>query len=130
MSEKPVNPFDSTDTAADVVSTGDVAILGGRPGFGRHALFFLPAIIGLAADLITKSYMFAHHFSPQLANQGYPQNPVWWVEGIFGIQTSTNPGALFGIGKGYSWLFAIFSSLQCWEFSSGCSASVASGIAG
>ena len=28
---------------------------------------------------------------------------------VFGIQTSTNPGALFGIGKGHSLLFAAFS---------------------
>ena len=59
--------------------------------------------------MITKSYMFANHFSVERANQNLPQLPAWWVEGVFGIQTSTNPGALFGIGKGYSWLFAIFS---------------------
>ncbi len=82
---------------------------GERPSLGRYALFFLPAMIGLAADLMTKSYMFANHFSVERAEQGYPQAQQWWVEGIFGIQTSTNPGALFGIGKGFSWLFAIFS---------------------
>ncbi|MDB2686073.1 signal peptidase II [Mariniblastus sp.] len=109
MSEKPVNPSDSIETSSDVASTSGVSIAGGRPSMGRYALFFLPAIIGLAADLITKSYMFANHFSVELANQGQPQQKVWWVDGIFGIQTSTNPGALFGIGKGYSWLFAIFS---------------------
>jgi signal peptidase II len=82
---------------------------GERPGVGRVALFFLPAVIGLAADLWTKSYMFANHFSAADAAAGYPQRPHWWAEGIFGIQTSTNPGALFGIGSGYSWLFAGFS---------------------
>ena len=35
--------------------------------------------------------------------------PHYWVDGIFGIQTSTNPGALFGMGAGYSWVFAILS---------------------
>ena len=110
MRKKPVNPeLDSTETTSNVALQGDVSDAGGWPSRGRYALFFLPAIIGLAADLVTKSYMFANHFSVQLANEGYPQIPVWWVPGIFGIQTSTNPGALFGIGKGYSWLFAIFS---------------------
>ena len=116
MRKKPVNPvLDSTVTTSDVAfrsndaSTENVALVGERPSVGRYALFFLPAIIGLAADLITKSYMFANYFSTQIANKGYPQNHVWWIEGIFGIQTSTNPGALFGIGKGFSWLFAIFS---------------------
>ena len=33
----------------------------------------------------------------------------WWVEGIFGVQASTNPGALFGMGAGLSLYFAIFS---------------------
>ena len=90
-------------------TTSNVTIQGERPSLGRYALFFLPAIIGLAADLITKSYMFANYFSVERAEQYFPQVRYWWVDGIFGIQTSTNPGALFGIGKGYSWLFAIFS---------------------
>lgn len=35
--------------------------------------------------------------------------PVWWIDGILGIQTSTNGGALFGIGQGGSAWFAILS---------------------
>ena len=105
MRKNPANPdLDSTNTISS-----SVASQGGRPSLGRYALFFLPAIIGLAADLITKSYMFVNYFSPERAEQRYPQEVEWWIEGIFGIQTSTNPGALFGIGKGFSWLFAIFS---------------------
>ena len=30
----------------------------------------------------------------------------WWIKGIFGIQTSTNGGALFGMGQGMHLLFA------------------------
>ena len=90
-------------------TTSNFTTQGERPSLGRYALFFLPAIIGLAADLITKSYMFANYFSVERAEQSFPQAQHWWVEGVFGIQTSTNPGALFGIGRGYSWLFAIFS---------------------
>ena len=90
-------------------TTSNFTTQGERPSLGRYALFFLPAITGLAADLITKSYMFANYFSVERAEQHFPQVQHWWVEGVFGIQTSTNPGALFGIGRGYSWLFAIFS---------------------
>ncbi len=79
----------------------------------RYALFFLPCLVGLAADLGTKWYTFKHYFDPSRANTESvtygPQFPHWWIEGVFGIQTSTNPGALFGIGSGYSWLFALFS---------------------
>ena len=72
----------------------------------RVALFFLPCLIGAIVDLATKSYMFANHFDPTSYSE---QQKHWWIDGVFGIQTSTNPGALFGIGGGYSWLFAIFS---------------------
>lgn len=86
---------------------------GGRLPLSRYALFFLPCVIGLAVDLWTKWYMFTNHFDPLRADiksvHYSAQEPSWWVDGIFGIQTSTNPGALFGMGSGYSWLFATFS---------------------
>ena len=53
--------------------------------------------------------MFAKHFDVELAHLRHPQAPHWIVEGVFGFQTSTNPGALFGMGSGLSWLFAILS---------------------
>jgi signal peptidase II len=35
---------------------------------------------------------------------------VWWlIEGRLGIETSVNTGALFGMGAGYWWLFALLS---------------------
>lgn len=100
---------DGVDASASADLTIENEHKGERLTLGRCALFFLPAAVGLAADLWTKSFMFAKFFSPADAAAGYPQTPYWWVEGIFGIQTSTNPGALFGIGSGYSWLFATFS---------------------
>ena len=57
--------------------------------------------------------MFANYFDPLKADpelETYAaQTKEWWIDGISGIQTSTNPGALFGMGAGYHWLFAIFS---------------------
>ncbi len=86
---------------------------GGRLSFSRYALFFLPCLIGVFADLGTKYYMFANYFEPERANPNSPeysqQIKHWLVDGVFGYQTSTNAGALFGMGSGYSWLFAIFS---------------------
>lgn len=40
---------------------------------------------------------------------GLAQKPHWWIDNVFGIQCSTNPGALFGFGAGYSWVFAMVS---------------------
>ena len=78
---------------------------GDRLPLSRFALFFLPLIVGLVADLWTKSYMFRHYYDPEQIHA----TPTWWIDGILGIQTSHNPGALFGIGGGLSWLFAAFS---------------------
>ena len=76
----------------------------------RYVLFLGLLVAGLAADLITKAWVFNDYFDPQLATEERGQ-PVafWWVDGIFGVQPSTNPGALFGMGAGFSLYFAIFS---------------------
>ncbi len=72
----------------------------------RYVLFFCIAAAGLAVDLVTKHLAFKHYFDPA---SSFGQQPRWWIEGIFGLQTSTNPGALFGMGSGFSWVFAILS---------------------
>jgi signal peptidase II len=82
---------------------------GGRLPVSRYALFFFPAVVGATADLITKSYVFGKFFDVERAHGQLPQFAHWWYEEILGIQTSTNPGALFGFGKGFSGVFVIFS---------------------
>lgn len=82
---------------------------GERLPISRFALFFALLVGGLTADLWTKTYFFKNYFDVELANQNQAQAVNWWIDGIFGIQTSTNAGALFGLGQGYSWLFAILS---------------------
>jgi signal peptidase II len=77
----------------------------------RYALFFILAAIGAVADLLTKSMVFDRHFQPQLLYLGQHQPIRWWIDGVFGIQCSTNPGALFGFAKGYSPVFAVISIL-------------------
>ena len=68
----------------------------------RVLLFVAIAAVGLALDLGTKAWTFSR---PDLF-QGEP----WWVwEGHAGIQLSLNEGALFGLGQGKPWLFALFS---------------------
>ncbi len=82
----------------------------------RYVLFFLLAAGGLAADLITKSQVFKHHFDPLDSSVSH-----WWIDGVFGIQTSFNGGALFGIFQGGSfWLAALslvaLSAILIWMF--------------
>lgn len=84
----------------------------------RYVLFLLPMLLIAAADLVTKSLIFDRYYGVQ---SEFGHVPNWWIQGILGIQTSTNPGALFGIGRGYSWLFAmlsivVFSVILSWLF--------------
>jgi signal peptidase II len=64
-------------------------------------IFFSICLFGFAADILTKSSIFATYFHPY-------QPPIqhWWIDGILGIETTTNPGALFGMFAGYRVLFA------------------------
>jgi signal peptidase II len=66
-------------------------------------LFLSLALGGVATDLATKHLIFAWRGWNQL-------NEVWWiVDQHFGVQTSTNPGALFGMGAGFRLLFVALS---------------------
>lgn len=84
----------------------------------RFALFLFPLFLGAAVDLWSKHVVFKHYF-PSDFGSGY--EPSWWIDGILGIQTSTNAGALFGIGQGLSWVFAslsviVFAGIVIWLF--------------
>lgn len=66
------------------------------------AWFAVLAIFGCAADLISKALVFKH---PELY-----RGSEWWLwHPHIGIQKSLNEGALFGMGQGKVWLFAVFS---------------------
>jgi signal peptidase II len=67
----------------------------------RYIVFFAVALGGCAIDLATKTWMFNHLGMPG------PDGETWWiVPRVFGFQTSLNEGALFGMGQGFSFLFA------------------------
>jgi signal peptidase II len=67
----------------------------------RYVVFFALALGICAADLVSKSWMFAR--------LGMPESPIWWIwDGEFGFGTSLNEGALFSIGWG---LWPLFSAL-------------------
>jgi signal peptidase II len=69
----------------------------------RRALwFYLLAISGATLDLWTKHLVFS---SPRL----FHGNEWWLWKDHIGIQKSLNEGALFGMGQGNVWLFAMFS---------------------
>jgi signal peptidase II len=66
-------------------------------------VYFGLAVFGCAVDLVTKEVVFRWRGLPRANNQ-------WWlIEDRFGIETSVNPGALFGMGAGWWWLFAVLA---------------------
>ena len=67
-------------------------------------IYCVLAVGGFFVDILSKSYVFATYFQPY-------QVPLqhWWIPGILGIETTTNPGALFGVLAGYRGLFAALS---------------------
>ena len=68
----------------------------------RYVIFFSIAVLGCLLDLASKAWVFSW--------LGLPGGETYWiVRGIFGLQTSLNQGALFGIGQGMVWLFALLS---------------------
>ncbi len=85
----------------------------------RYLVFFSLAVGGCALDLATKSWMFARLGMPG------PNAQTWWLwKGVFGFQTSLNEGALFGMGQGFSLLFAALSigaavGILVWLFAAG-----------
>lgn len=71
--------------------------------YARYALFAALALVGGGLDLLTKQWVFAW--------RGFPRadNIYWLWQPVFGIETSLNPGALFGMGAGNSHWFAALS---------------------
>jgi len=73
----------------------------------RYVCFFSLAVIGLIVDLLTKWWAFTS------LGYEYRSSETWltplWGENVFVFMTSFNHGALWGLGQGYSWLFASLS---------------------
>jgi signal peptidase II len=70
---------------------------------GHYLAFVLIAGLGCYLDLLTKRWVFQWRGLPG-------EKPIWWVwNGILGIETSLNQGALFGLGQGRVLLFAFLS---------------------
>ena len=82
----------------------------------RYALYVVLAVGGLAADLYTKSLVFGKLGMPgeyvsTVESQSKMKSVWWFVDNVFGVQTSLNEGALFGMGQGQIPLFLVMSVL-------------------
>ena len=68
----------------------------------RILCFCALAIFGCVADLLSKHLVFQH-------SELYRGSEWWLWKGHVGIQKSLNEGALFGMGQGQVWGFAVFA---------------------
>ena len=77
----------------------------------RYATFILLAATGCIVDLLTKHAMSSWRGLPPRWRGEVPQGrEIYWIwEGFLGIETALNQGALFGMGQGKVWLFALLS---------------------
>ena len=86
-------------------------------------IFWAVLLIGLFADLGSKSWVFENYWQNGSV-EAYRSQPVWLVGNFLGIQTSTNGGASFGMLQGYQTYFSIlgvlsFLAILVWLFALG-----------
>ncbi len=87
----------------------------------RYVIFLAIAVGGCLIDLASKSWIFARLGMPH-------QQPTEWLwDGVFGLTTSLNEGALFGIGQGWTLFFSALSIIAAlgiayWLFMAGAAA--------
>ena len=74
----------------------------------RYLLFGVIAVVGTAADLETKQWIFDRLW-PTPLSWPPPRDVVDVWTGYFELEVSLNQGALFGIGQGWIGLFATLS---------------------
>lgn len=92
----------------------------------RHICFWLIVAVGLTADLLSKSLVFSELGFPNRQSQWR-----WTLDGkdVFYFHTTFNQGALWGLGQGWGWLFALVSvgavcGILYWLFIRGAAASL------
>src|SRR5579864_51021 len=75
----------------------------------RYWGFGILAAGGLASDLLSKSWVFSELGAPHRDSDLSFATDFLWGRFEFRLSTVFNKGALFGIGQGFSWLFALLS---------------------
>jgi signal peptidase II len=72
----------------------------------RYWCFGILALAGVASDLTSKAWVFAELGAPERSSEWLWRSNFLWGRFEFRLTTVFNQGALFGIGQGFSWLFA------------------------
>jgi len=75
----------------------------------RYWLYGVVALAGLGWDLWSKSRVFQELGYEYHTSDWAWETPLLWGRFAITLRTSFNRGALFGLGQGYAWLFALLS---------------------
>jgi signal peptidase II len=73
------------------------------------AAFFVTVVLGLSADLWTKSYAFDHLAKYGLGARVIDSDVYHFIPGWLEFTVTTNQGAVFGLGAGQRFLFVTVS---------------------
>lgn len=112
----PASPNEQTPPAADPNQIQAVARAGRTPKC--IILFVTTLAFVLASDLLLKAWSFSHVagepvvLSPRADDGRYHipfHEPVTVIPGVLSFRLTTNTGAVFGLGKGAQWFFALVS---------------------
>ena len=77
----------------------------------RYWAYFLLSSVALLWDLGTKWWVFRTLGFPFHTSDWSWSTRLLWGKLTVGLTTSFNRGALWGVGQGYSWVFAVLSVL-------------------
>lgn len=77
----------------------------------RVWVYSLLALSLLTLDLVSKSWVFGELGYEYRSSDWKWESPFLWGRFAITLRTSFNRGALFGLGQGYAWLFALLSVL-------------------
>ena len=75
----------------------------------RYAVFALILVSALVWDLFTKQWVFGALGFPHRQSDWQWETPLLWGKFTITLFTSFNNGALWGLGQGHGWLFALLS---------------------
>ncbi|MBQ16036.1 MAG: peptidase A8 [Planctomycetaceae bacterium] len=78
-----------------------------RTGLASVVIFGALAVVGVVADLWSKAWVFDRFRDPAFVPAAPRPLAGGWA--TFQLTTSFNEGALFGIGQGLTWVFALLS---------------------
>lgn len=79
-----------------------------KTGLVSVVLFAGLAVVGVAGDLWSKAWAF-DRFRDPVTDGFHPATPLAGGWATFQLTTSFNEGALFGVGQGLTWVFALLS---------------------